>query len=312
MRGRNIAWLTALALLIGMAGAAVSWAAQQNTSSSTVPVTLIVSVEARRGKDIPTINREDVRVFQGRERLQVTDWVPLQGDRAELELFVLIDDAIDTSVGSRLDDIRRFLHAQPATTAIGVAYIRHGTLQVAQKLTKDNAQAEKALRLPIAQRGAVNPYLSIPDLIKRWAESPARREILMFSDGVNRLQDGPNDFYLAEAVDRAQRAGIQISTIYCSGAGHWGHSFRRFHWGLNNLSQLADETGGEAYSQGFQTPVAFTPFLEEFADRLKHQFRLTVLAKPKKKASYQRIRVETEVPNAELVAAERIFVAASK
>ncbi|MBZ5540255.1 MAG: hypothetical protein LAN61_07005 [Acidobacteriia bacterium] len=312
MRGRNIAWFTASALLIAMAGAAVSRAAQQGAASSRVPVTLIVSVEARQGKEIPLINREDVRVFQGRERLQVTEWVPLQGDQAEVELFVLIDDAMETTVGSRLNDIRQFLLAQPATTAIGVAYIRHGTLQVVQKLTKDHAQAGKALRLPIGQSGAVNPYLSIPDLIKRWAESPARREILLFSDGVNRLQDGPNDFYLAEAVDRAQRAGIQISTIYCSGAGHGGHSFRRFHWGLNNLSQLADETGGEAYSQGFQMPITFTPFLEEFADRLKHQYRLTVLAKPEKKASYQRIRVETEVPNADLVAAERIFVPAAK
>jgi len=113
-------------------------------------------------------------------------------------------------------------------------------------------------------------------------------------------------------VDHAQRAGIQISAIYCSGAGHGGHSFRRFHWGLNNLSQLADETGGEAYSQGFQTPVSFTPSLEQFADRLKHQYRLTVLAKPETKASYQPIRVETEVPNADLVTAERIFVPAAK
>ena len=312
MRGRNIAWLMVFTLLIGMAGAAVSWAWQQGAASSTVPVTIVVSVEAKHGKDIPNINREDVRAFQGRERLQVTDWVPLQGAQAELELFVLIDDAIDTGVGSRLDDIREFMLTQPATTAIGVAYIRYGTVQIVQNLTKDHAQAGKALRLPIGASGAANPYLSIPDLIKRWPESPVRREILMLSDGVNRLQDGPNDFYLAEAVDRAQRAGIQISTIYCSGAGHWGHSFRRFNWGLNNLSQLADETGGEAYSQGFQTPIAFTPFLEQFADRLKHQYRLTVLAKPEKKANYQRIRLETEVPNAELVAAARIYVPAAK
>ena len=312
MRGRNIAWLMAIALLTGIAGAAVSWSSQQGASSSTVPVTLIVSVEARRGKDIPVIHREDVRVFQGRERLQVTDWVPLQGDQSELELFALIDEAIDTSVGSRLDDVRQFMLTQPATTAIGVAYIRDGVVQIVQNLTKDHRQAGKALRLPVGANGAVNPYLSIPDLIKRWPESRARREILMLSDGVNRLQNGPNDFYLAEAVDHAQRAGIQISAIYCSVAGHGGHSFRRFHWGQNNLSQLADETGGEAYSQGFQTPVSFTPFLEQFADRLKHQYRLTVLAKPEKKASYQPIRVVTEVPNADLAAAERIFVPAVK
>jgi hypothetical protein len=313
MRKRNIAWLMVFALLIGMAGAAVSWASQQGASSSTVPVTMVVSVEAQHGKDIPTIHREDVRVFQDRDRLQVTDWVPLQGDQAELELFVLLDDGSDPAIGSQFDDMRQFMNAQPASTAIAVGYMRHGTVDIVQKFTKDRAQAGKALRLPAAISGASpSPYLSISDLIKGWPESPARREIFMISSGIDLLQPGSNNTYLAAAIDRAQRAGIQIYTIYASSAGHFGHSFWRFNWGMNNLSQLADETGGEAYFQGFQTPIAFTPFLEQFANRLKHQYRLTILAKPWEKAGFQRIRLETEVPNADLVAAGRIFVPAAK
>jgi hypothetical protein len=37
---------------------------------------------------------------------------------------------------------------------------------------------------------------------------------------------------------------------------------------------------------------------------------LTFLAKPEKKAGFQRFKVRTEVPNAELVAADRVYVAA--
>jgi hypothetical protein len=300
-------------LLIGIGCAVVSWSSQEGAPSATVPVSIVVSVEAKHGKDIPTIYREDVRVFQGQNRVQVTDWVPLQGDRAELELFVLLDDALNPTVGLQFDDLRQFMKAQPTTTAIAVGYMRNGTVEIIGNFTKDHAQAAQTLRLPLGSPGvSASPYLSVSDLIKGWPRGPARHEILMVSDGIDRLQGGPNDPYLEEAIERAQRPGIQIYTIYASGAGHSGHSFWRLNWGQINLSQLADETGGEAYFQGFQTPVAFAPYLEEFSLRLKHQYRLTFLAKPEKEASYQRVRLETEVPNAELVAADRVYVPAAR
>ena len=93
-------------------------AAQEAASSSGVPVHMVVTVEARHGTNVPVINREDVMVYQGHDRDKVTDWVPLQGDHAGLELFVLIDDASNTSLGSQLEDLRQFINAQPATTKI--------------------------------------------------------------------------------------------------------------------------------------------------------------------------------------------------
>lgn len=157
-----------------------------------------------------------------------------------------------------------------------------------------------------------SPYLSISDLVKRWPETPARREILMVSSGIDGLSGGPGDPYLASAIEQAQRAGIQIYGIYASEAGHWGHSFWRFNWGQNNMSQIADETGGEFYVQGSQTQIAFKPYLDEFADRLKHQYKLTFLAVPENKTSYQRVRLETEVTNAELIGADKVYIPAAK
>lgn len=59
-------------------------------------------------------------------------------------------------------------------------------------------------------------------------------------------------------------------------------------------------------------PISFAPYLDEFSDPLKHQYSLTFLVKPRKEAGFQRIRLDTEVPNAELVAADRVYVPVDK
>jgi len=311
MRSGYIAWSMIFALVLGLALRAPSLSAQQAASSGGVPVRVVVTVEARHGKEIPVINREDVMVHQGRDRAQVTGWLPLQGDRAGLELFLLLDDASDMSLGSQLDDLRRFINAQPATTAISVGYMRNGTVDIVQNLTTDHASAAKALRLPLGSVGAyASPYLSVVDLIKRWPESPVRREILMISNGIDPLGGGPSNPYLDSAIEQAQRDRVLIYTIYATGVGHLGHSFWRFNWGQNNLSRLADETGGEAYFQGFGTPIAFAPYLEDFTNKLDHQYLLTFLAKAGKKAGFQRVKLQTEVPNADLVVPDRVYVPA--
>jgi len=311
MRSGYIAWSMIFALVLGLALRAPSLSAQQAASSGGVPVRVVVTVEARHGKEIPVINREDVMVHQGRDRAQVTGWLPLQGDHAGLELFLLLDDASDMSLGSQLDDLRRFINAQPATTAISVGYMRNGTVDIVQNLTTDHASAAKALRLPLGSVGAyASPYLSVVDLIKRWPESPVRREILMISNGIDPLGGGPSNPYLDSAIEQAQRDRVLIYTIYATGVGHLGHSFWRFNWGQNNLSRLADETGGEAYFQGFGTPIAFAPYLEDFTNKLDHQYLLTFLAKTGKKAGFQRVKLQTEVPNADLVVPDRVYVPA--
>ncbi len=312
MKCRRTALPTILGLLIGFSWGISSWSAQQSTSG-TVPVSTVVSVEARHGKDIPVVNREDVRVFDGRNRLQVTEWIPLQRDQSSLELFVLIDDASNTNLASQFEDMRHFMNARPPTTAIAVGYMQNGTVRVVQNFTKVHSEAGKALRIPFGSGAAgSSPYLSITDAIKRWPESPARHEILLISDGIDPLQPGTTDSYLDQAVSQAQQTGTQVSAIYASGSGHFGHSLWRINQGQNNLSRLADETGGEAYFQGFETPIAFAPFLDQFADRLNHQYKLTFLATADKKPTRRHVRLETEVPNAELVTADKVYVPAAK
>jgi hypothetical protein len=312
MKCRHPTLTTIFGLLIGVGCGKLSWSAQ-HSASGTVPVSTTVSVEARHGKDIPAVSREDVRVFEGRNRLQVTDWIPLQADQSSLELLVLIDDATDSNLASQFEDLRHFMNTQPPATAIAVGYLQNGTVRVIQNFAKDHAQAGKALRIPLGSAaGGNSPYLSITDAIKRWPESAARHEILLISDGIDPLQPGATDSYLDEAVSEAQRTETQVSAVYASASGHFGHSLWRINQGQSNLSRLADETGGEAYFQGVETPIAFSPFLDQFADRLNHQYKLTFLANAQKKSSRQHIRLETEVPNAELVTADKVYVPAAK
>jgi len=302
----------ALALFVaGICGVALAAQAQ---SDNGIAVHTVVTVEAHKGASMPVINREDVMVTEGKDRDQVVDWVPAQGDHAALEFMILIDDSSSTTLGTQFGDIQKFINEQPASARIGVAYMQNGTAQIAQNLTSDHAAAAKALRLPLGLWGAdASPYFSVSDLIKRWPASNARREVLMVSNGVDPYY-GVGDLldpYLQTAIAEAQRAGIIVCAIYTPGAGHVGHSYWLNYWGQLYLAELAEKTGGEAYYIGFTgSPVAFTPYLDDVNTRLNHQYLLTFLAKPPKKAGLQRIKIKTEVPKVDLVAPEEVYVPA--
>lgn len=297
------------AVVLGFASLIVSFA-QRPSDSGTVPVSMVVSVEAKRGKEVPTIYPDDVRVFHDRDRLKVQSWTPYRADKTDLELFVVIDDSVDTSLGLQFNDLKKFIAGQAPTTLIALGYIRNGSVQVAQDLTTDRGLVAKALHLPIGAGVTASPYTAITEMVQHWPPNGNRHEILLVSSGIDSLQPGIEDTYLDDAIATAQRAGVQVYSIYASNAGHFGHTLWRISIAQSNLSRLTDETGGEAYFQGLEMPISFAPYLNQFAERLQHQFNLTFLAKPGKKAELQSIKLETEVPNAELVAADRAWVPA--
>jgi hypothetical protein len=305
-------------LVLGMSIFLVETAwAQEPATANGVPVHLLVTAEPRHGSDVPTINREDVRVMEGHDRDKVTDWIPAVGERAALELVLLLDDGSSSSgLGPQLEDLRKFINAQPATTEIGVAYMRDGVAMIEQNPTDDHAQAAKKLRLPLGESGGnASPYFALSDLIKRWPATAARREVLMVTDGIDRYYGSGDlqDPYLQSAIDDAARAGVIVSAIYNPGAGHFGHSRYQTYWGQNYLAELAEKTGGEAYYIGFDGPaVSFTPFLDDVERRLGHQYFVIFLAKAPKKSGWQQVRLSTEVPNVDLVSAGRVWVSGER
>jgi len=291
-------------------GAYSAWA--QASSSANSSVHMIVTAESRHGSNVPVINKDEVMVFEGHDKDTVTDWVPAQGDHAALELFILIDDSANGSLGSQLEDLRQFINAQPPTALVGVAYMQNGIARILQNPTAEHAQAAKVLRLPLGIGGAnASPYFSLSDLVKRWPPSNARHEVLMVSSGIDRYYGAGDllDPYLQAAIDDAGKAGVLVSAIYTPDVGHFGHSYWQTYWGQLYLSQLAERTGGEAYYIGFTgAPVSFSPYLDDLAHRLEHQYILGFIPKPETKPGWQRVRVATEVPNVDLVSAGRVYV----
>jgi len=280
------------------------------TPAPSVPVQMIVTVEARHGKNAPPLNREDFMVSQGKEKFEVTDAVPLVGQNAGLELFVLIDDSSNSALGSQLADLRRFINTQPASAAIGIGYMQFGTVQTREALTKDHSSAARAVRLPMGISSS--PWLSLTELIDRWPDSGVRREVIMVTSGADPLGgDGIVNPYLDTAIADAQRAGVAVCVIYSPAAGHAGHSYWRMNWDQNHIAELADETGGEAYMLGFGAPVSIAPYLTNIAERLNHQYRVTLLAKAEGKPGLASVKLTTEVPNAEIVGASRVYVPAN-
>jgi hypothetical protein len=298
--------------LVGLAVGGAFAFPQEKAAVPGVPVQMIVTVEARHAKkEVPVLNKEDVMVFQRKERLRVTDVVPRAGEQAPLELFILIDDASGTSLGSQLGDLRQFIETQPATTSIGIGYMRNGTVQIVQDVTRDHPRAAQSLRLPLGDPGiSPSPFLALSDLIKRWPASRARHEVVLVSSGVDPLGGAVVDPYLDAAIEHAQRAGIVVYAIYTPAAGHSGHSFWRENWGQNHLAQIAEETGGESYMLGFEPPVSFQPYLAEIAEHLAHQYLVTFLVAPGAKSGFQPVRFATEVPDADLVSAGKVYVPA--
>jgi len=310
MKFRTTLLMAALTFMVSIASG-IAFA--QNSQAGGIPAHIVVTVEPKRGNNPPpAIRKDDVLVFEGKNRDTVTDWIPLQGDRAGLQLFFLIDDESSTMLGTHLEEMQRFINALPASTKVGVAYMQNGIARVLQNPTNDHAQAAKALRLPMGIGGAnASPYFSLSDLVKKWPATDERRVIFMVSDGEDRYY-GTGDLnnpYLQAAIDGAAKAGILVSAVYTPGAGHFAHSYWQSYWGQLYLSELADKTGGEAYYIGFTgSPVSFTPYLEDFGRRLQNQYLLTFLAKPPKRAGWQQIRLKTEVPDVDLVSAGRVWV----
>lgn len=299
------------ALVLGMLSTC-DLVAQTSAPEPGPTARMVVTEEPRRGSDESIIQTQDVTVYQGHERDQITRWVPARGPNAGLELYILLDNDSAPMVDTQLGDLRNFIMEQPTSAKIGIAYMQNGIARVAQEPTTDHDLAAKALR-PALNIGGINgsPYFALSDLVKHWPDSQNRREVLMVSDGVDRYYEQNDIFdpYLAKSIDDLQRAGVVVSVIYTPGAGTYYRSSWQTLWGQTYLAQVAKETGGQSYYLGFDGPaVAFAPFLDDLANRLNHQYLLSFRAEPEKRAGLEDVKVKTANSNTVLVAAAKVFV----
>jgi len=276
-----------------------------------LPVSVIVTAEGQESTPAPQLTMDDVLVSQNKQHMPVTGLEPLHG-QSGLQLWLLIDDGSATNLGTQLADLKAFVLAQPASVQIGIGYMRNGGVQKVQPLTSDHQLASEEIRLPTGMPSiSASPYLALTELIHKWPAGSAAREVLMVSSGIDPVYGaGPDNPYLNEAIDAAQRAGVVVYSIYYSGAGRSASGYWRLFWGQNYLAQLSDETGGFLYWLGTENPVSMAPYLDDLGRRLNSQYLLTFLARPESKAGFQSVRISTELPHVSVTGPAKVYVPA--
>ncbi len=281
--------------------------AEPDGAPSTVPVTTVVTVLGPSFTAPPPLGKDDVIVHLKDQREDVTAWNPAQGSRGELHLAILIDDGID--LGPRLDELRKFVQTQPNSSSIGVFYASNGTTLAAAPFSTNHELVARKIRITFGPGSAsTSVYLSLVDVMKKMQAIGGRREILLISDGHDPLRGDLQDPDVDRVVSIAEKNGVVIHTLYSS-VGR-----RRSSFGLTlaqgSLIKVASGSGGQSFSQGFSTPVSYTPFLNQLDMVLHNQYFLTFSAprSAKMKGEFRSLKVATEQRDVAITAPSRVFV----
>ncbi len=277
-------------------------AAAANTATFTV------TAVAKKNASVPQLKKDDVQLYQSKERLQIADWRPAE----KLYLAVLIDDSLDPVIANQWNDLKAFINEQSPDTYIAVAYGRNGTAMIAQDFTNNHELAAKALRLPLGDPGAFgSPYLSLGDFLKRWPGGADRGSILIISSGLDYFRGGwgiqnpDND----TDIELAQKKNVNVWSVYAPDNGHHGHAFFRINNAQSLLSKLSGETGAESYFLGFGEPVTLKPYFDEISGHLKNQYLLSFEStQGGTKGKLVGVRVRTEIPNVEFMVPSQVWL----
>ncbi len=307
--------LLAAAALLSLAGAL-----QAQTEGPT-PTSVLIAADA---KSAVHLTPADIRAEVDNRPAVILSLTPVQP--ASTQVALLLDDGLRSSFARNLDDLRNFLLGLPPATAVFVGYMQNGRVVAAQSFTTDHARAAEALRLSLASPGiAASPYFSLSEFVKHWPtadrESPdldaqtstaaantgKSRFVLMITNGVDPYngsvsplnQDSP---YVDTAIRDAQRAGTPVYSIYYGDAGIRGGaaSFS----GQSYLSKVAQQTGGEVYTQGTGNPISLQPFLRQFQASLLSTYVATLNVPGDKK--FARLKLKSNTKGIKLRAPDQI------
>jgi hypothetical protein len=291
------------------------------SAQSGVATQAVITVMPRSGKDAPVITAQQIKATVGDKSAQVSSWIPLRGERAGLQIVVLIDNSARSALTLEFPGLKRFIEALPEGTRVGVAYMRNGRAAMAQNITADRKLAAEALRIPSGTPGDNgSPYFCLSDLVKNWptgAPAPGgdRREVLMITDGVDLYYGrsyNPDDPYVQAAITDAQRAGVLVHSIFYKDTGRFDNSQWTQAGAQSYLQQVSDGTGGRLYGNGFSNPVSFEPFLDDLQKRFRNQYELGLLARPRSKTELQQLKVKINAPGINVDAPQAVLVPGSE
>jgi len=232
--------------------------------------------------------------------------VRAMGTSSPINLMVLIQDDVVSSIGLEIKSLAEFIRRLPRGSRVSVGSLRTGSLQVRQKFTADLEKAAKSLRGPIgvASVAPYNPYVEVIEALKRFDAQPAgRRAILLVSDGLDTSHgidsSGPTQSLdLQRAINEAQRRGVAIYSFYAPTVTT-ATDVNLVPNAQSSLQRISDETGGRAFFQGFGAPTSFDPFIKELNSTLDRQIALTYLSTHLNKG-FHRVKISSSTPGVEI------------
>jgi hypothetical protein len=297
-----------LALLALAFFAAHSAFAEPDGAASSVPITTVVTVLGPKFTAPPPLGKDDVIVHLKDQRADITAWDSAQGEHGQLQLAILIDDGVN--LGPRLSDLRHFIQTLPNSTSVGVFYASNGATLSVVPFTTDHEGAAAKTRITLGPGStSTSIYLSTIDVMKKLEPLSGRREILLIGDGHDRLRGDLQSPDVDRVISSAQKTGIVIHTLYSSAGGRRRNSFRS-NLAQGNLLKVSSGSGGQSFFQGLDTPISFTPFLDQLDMVLHNQYFLTFATErsTKKHGEFRNLKVTTEQRDTSITVQSQAFV----
>jgi hypothetical protein len=197
-----------------------------------------------------------------------------------LNIAILVQDDLVSSVANELGVTRDFIRSLPAGSRVMVGYITAGSLQVRQAFTTDLNRAASSLRIPISSTSAsaYNPYVEVIEALKKFDSSwQGHNAVLLISDGLDTSR-GFDSTAAGHTVDidrtiaEANRRNTAIFSFYAPSVGLTSRSYVAANYGQSSLNRVSHDTGGRAFFQGTTGFVTFDSYFSRLRAELNRQY----------------------------------------
>jgi hypothetical protein len=314
MKYHRLFTAASLIAALPLLGAAPTPAAFGQTSDG-VPAKTIITVLPKSSEQPTQVEPGNLKIQVNGKSVEADSVTPLRGDRAGLELVILIDSGARNSLGRQMSEIANFVKSLPPSTEVAIAYMFNGRAYFQQPFTSDKSLALRALHLPGGNAGSsASPYFCLSDLAKNWPSKNMdnRREVLMITDGIDpyEVRFDPDDPYMNAAINDSIRAGVIVDALYWHDMGLASRVGFLASGGQNLLMETTAKTGGMLYYQGLGNPVSFAPFLSDLSRRLENQYELGFIVPAKKKTEVETLKVKLEMPGVKVNSPNLVMVPA--
>jgi Ca-activated chloride channel family protein len=275
-----------------------------------VPVTVL----DKKGQPVTGMTRNDFTVFEDKRPVQF-DFLGESAEIEKLPIFigVLMDTSGSTSakLGFEKEAAKNFLYTVTRTRKDQAAFVTFDDdVMLRQDFTKNLDLLDKAIdgvKKPGTQTALYDAVWQFCDEKMRSASS-TRRALVVISDG----DDTYSRARIEDAIQIAQKTDTIIFAVSTKG-GFTGSAVPGVEAGTvkdsgdNELSRLADATGGHAFFTGDM--LALERAFKKIGEELRSQYLITYKPDPPFDGRYRRIEVKLTSGNGYKVSAKRGYTA---